>query len=94
MQLVSEKIMEHKMATNSHSIDSRGSERGHNRRVKEDAKENSMRNKFTVEEYWKEVVDIWEQFNKLELMIKEIQRVGRLMKIGRASCRERVSSPV
>ena len=68
------------MAIDSHSRYCRGSERDHNRRVKEDAKANGMRKKFTDEEYWKEVAEIWEQFNKLELMIKEIQRVGWLMK--------------
>ena len=68
------------MATDSHSRDCRGFERGHNRRVREDAKENGMRKKLTNEEYQKEVAQIWEQFKKLELMIKAIQRVGWLVK--------------
>ena len=49
VQLVSEELMEEKIAIDSHSRDCRGSERGHNRRVKEDAKENGRRKKFTDE---------------------------------------------
>ena len=83
VQLVSEELLEKKMATDSHirdCRDCRGSERGHNRRVREDAKENGMRKKLTDEEYWKEIAEIIEQFNKVELMINESQRVGWLMK--------------
>ena len=65
MQLMSEEIMmEKRMTTNTHSRDSRGSERGHKRKLKEYAKANGMRNKLTDEEYWKEVAEIWEKFNK------------------------------
>ena len=80
VQLVSEELMEEKMATDSHNIDCRGFEGGHNKRVKEDAKENGMRKKFTDAEYEKEVVELREQFNKLKMMIEESQRVGWLMK--------------
>ena len=73
--------MEKKMTTESHKRKSKGSERDHIRReMKEDAKENGMRNKFTDAEYEKEVAEIREQFNKLKMMIEEIQRVGWLMK--------------
>ena len=68
------------MATDSHNRDCRGSERGHNRKEKEDARTNGTRKKLTDAEYQKEVADIGEQFEKLELMIKESQRVGWLMK--------------
>ena len=83
MQLVSEELMEKKMATDNHRRDCRGSDRGHKIRVREDAKANGMRKKLTDEEYWKEVAEIKEQFDKLKMMIemiKESQRVGWLMK--------------
>ena len=40
-------MMEEGMPTNSHRRDSRGSERGHNRKEKEDARTNGMRKKLT-----------------------------------------------
>ena len=48
--------MKEKMTTDSHSRDCRGSERGHNRKEKEDAKKNCMRKKLTDAEFWKEAV--------------------------------------
>ena len=59
------------MATDLHSRDCSGFERGHNRRVREDAKANGMRKKLTDEEYWKEMVETSKQFIELERMIKE-----------------------
>ena len=58
VQLVIEELMEEKMDIDSHSRDYRGSERGHNRRVREDAKENGTRKKLIDEEYWKEIAEI------------------------------------
>ena len=53
----------------------------HSRRVREDAKANGMRKKLTDEEYWKEIVEIAKQVEKLEkMMVEESQRVGWLMK--------------
>ena len=80
MQLMSGKLMEDRMNTDSHNRDCIGSERGHNRKEKEDARTNGMRQQLTNAEYWKEVAEIREQFNKLEMMIEESQRVGWLMK--------------
>jgi len=83
VQLVSEELLEKKMATESHSRDCRdcrGSERGHNRRMTEDAKAIGMRKRLTDEEYWKEFTEIKEEFNRLKLRIEERQRVGWLMK--------------
>ena len=57
------------MNTDSHSRDCRGSERGHNRKEEEDARTIGMRKKLTDAEYWKEVAEIIEQFNKLVMMI-------------------------
>ena len=60
------------MATDSHSRDCRdcrGYERSHNRRVREDAKENGRRKRLTDEEYWKEMVEICRKFIELERMI-------------------------
>ena len=71
--------MEETMTSKSHRRDSRGSERDHNRKEEEDARINGMRKKFTDAEYWKEVAEIKEQFNKLENMIEESKRVGWLM---------------
>ena len=68
------------MATESHNRDCRGSERGHNRRVREDAKENGMRKKLADEEYWKEIVEISKKLYELERMIEENQRFVWLMK--------------
>ena len=64
--------MEKRMTTDSHRRDSRGSERGHNRKEEEDARTNDMRKKFTDAEYKKEVAEIREQFKKLKMMIEEI----------------------
>ena len=74
--------MKEKMATDSHSRDCRGSERGHNRMKmkKEDAKTDGIQRHLRKQEYEKQVVEIREQFNKLEMMIEESQRVGWLMK--------------
>ena len=72
--------MDEKMATDSHSRYCRGSERGHNRKEKADAKANGIRQQLTGAEYWKEIAEINEKFNKLERMIEEIQRAGWLMK--------------
>ena len=80
MKLVSEELMEEKMTIDSHRRYCRGSERGHNRREKEDARTNGMKKKLTNAEYWREVAEIREQFNKLVMMIEESQRVGWLMK--------------
>ena len=66
-----ELMMEEKMTSKSHRRDSRGSERGHNRKEEEDARTNGMRKKLTDAEYWKEVAEIREQFNKLVMMIEE-----------------------
>ena len=77
---MSEELLEKKMATESHNRDCRGSERGHNRRVTEDAKVVGMRKRLTDEEYWKEVAEIKEQFDELKRRIEESQRVGWLMK--------------
>ena len=63
--------MEKKMTTDSHRRDSRGSERDHNRRKeKEDAKENGIWKQSTDEEYYKELAEVREQFNKLKMMIE------------------------
>ena len=59
------------MATEIHNRDCIGSERGHKRRVREDAKVVGIRKKLTDEEYWKEIVEISKQFYKLEKMIEE-----------------------
>ena len=80
MQLVSEELMEERMAIDSHNRDCGGSDRGQNRRVREYAKQNGMRKRLTNEEYSKEIVEISKQFYKLERMIEESQRVGWLMK--------------
>ena len=71
MQLMGEKLMAKKRTTDSHRRDGRGSEKGHNRKEKEDARTNGMRKKLTDAEYWKEVAEIREKFNKLEMMIEE-----------------------
>ena len=71
------------MAIEIHSRDYRyciGSERGHSRRVTEDAKANGMRKRLTDEEYWKLFAEIKEEFNELKRRIEESQRVGWLMK--------------
>ena len=80
MQLVSEELMEKRMTIDIHMRDCRGSERGHNGKEEEDAGTNGMRKNLTDVEYWKEVAEIREQFNKLKMMIEESQRVGWLMK--------------
>ena len=74
--------MKEKMGTDSHSRDDKGCERGHNRMKmkKQDTKTDGIQRQLRKEEYEKEVAEIREQFNKLELMIKESQRVGWLMK--------------
>ena len=83
MQLVSEELLEKRMATESHGRycrDCRGSERSHSGRVREDAKENGIRKRLTDEEYWKEIDEINKHLDELENMIKENQRGGWLMK--------------
>jgi len=84
VQLVSEELLEKRMATESHSRDCRdcrGSERNHIRRVCEDAKANGMRKKKSTDEEWqKELAEIREEFNELKRRIEESQRVGWLMK--------------
>ena len=72
VEFMSEELMEEKMTPKIHKRDSRGSERGHNRKEEEDAQTNGMRKKLTDAEYWKEVAKIREQFNKLKMMIEEI----------------------
>ena len=74
VQLVSEELLEKEMDTESHSKDSsdcRGSERSHNKRVSEDAKENGIRKRLIDEEYWKQLAGIREEFNRLKLRIEE-----------------------
>ena len=63
--------MDEKMATDSHSRYCRGSERGHNRKEKEDDRTTGIRKKLTDVEYWKEVVEIKELFNNMVMMIEE-----------------------
>ena len=60
MQLVGEELMDKRMNTDSHSKDCRGSERGHNTKEKEDAKENGIRKHLTDAKYWKEIAEIRE----------------------------------
>ena len=57
-------MMEKRMTTDSHRRGSIGSERGHNRKGEEYARKNGMRKKLTDAEYWKEVAEIREKFNK------------------------------
>ena len=66
--------MKEKMATDIHSKEDRGSERGHNRMKmkKEDAKTDGMQRQLKLEKYEKEVAELREQFNKLQMMIEEI----------------------
>ena len=61
MQLVSEELMEKRMTTDSHSRDSKGSERDHIRRKeKADAKENGIRQHLTDAKYSREIAEIRE----------------------------------
>ena len=71
VQLMSEELMEENMTSKSHRRDSRGSERGHNRKEEEDARTNGMRKKLIDVEYWKEVAKIKEQFKKMKMMKEE-----------------------
>ena len=84
MQLVSEELLEKKMATESHGRDCRdcrGSGRNHSRRVCGDAKENGMKKKKSIdEELHIELAEIRKEFNELKRRIEESQRVGWLMK--------------
>ena len=66
-------LMKEKMATDSHSRDCKEYDRGKNimKMNKEDAKTYDIHRHLRKEEYEKEVAEIREQFNKLELMIKE-----------------------
>ena len=79
VQLVSEELLEKKMATESHGRDCkdcRGSERNHSRRMSEDAKANGMRKKSTDEELQREIAEIREEINELKRRIEESQRIG------------------
>ena len=48
--------------------------------VKEDAKTAGMQRQLKREEYERELAEIMEQFNKLEMIIEKSQRLGWLMK--------------
>ena len=81
VKLMGKELMEKEMTTDIHRRGSRGSERDHKRKKeKEDAKANGIRQQLTDAEYEKELAEVRNQFNKLKLMIEEIQRVGWLMK--------------
>ena len=83
LQLMSEKIMAKEMTTESHKGESRGSERGHNRKREKDAKANGILKQWTDEEYEKEKAEIAIHLELLMELLQENmkgQRHGWLMR--------------
>ena len=83
VQLMSEELMEKKMTIEIHKGESRGSERGHNRKREKDAKANGILKQWTDEEYEKEKSEIAVHLELLMELLQENmigQRQGWMMR--------------